>query len=264
MSSDAPPTPPPPEPPPAPPPGPQPAAPVRGTGRLVGGVILVVIAVLALAIGGTLLGLYLGTRDGDGFFEIDENRLATPTRALVSDSVEVDLGDAWFVDNGDLGDLRLAAESRGGGPVFVGIGPTADVRRYLAGVAQQQADFDDGDRGDSTLGARAPARPGSQAFWAASAEGPGRQAAVWPISDGEWSGVVMNADGSPGVDVTAQLGFKTDLGLWVGVIALVVGLIMLSIGVVMLVSRARARARSRQATGPPPAPPAAPPPAPDV
>lgn len=221
-----------------------------------------VIGVLAFAIGGTLLGLHLGTRDDDGFYEIDDNQLVTPTRALVSDSVDVDLGDAWFVDNGDLGDLRLAAESASGGAVFVGIGPTADVRRYLAGVAQQQADFDDGDQGDRTLGPRAPAPPGSQSFWAASAEGTGEQAAVWPISDGEWSGVVMNADGSSGVAVTAQLGFKTDLGLWVGIGALVVGLILLSIGVVMLVSRARARARSRGLRSPPGPPPSAPPPAP--
>ena len=234
------------------PPGPPPAAapsspPVRGTGRLVFGVLLVVIGVLVFAIGGVLVGLHLGTRDDDGFYEIDETQLVTPTRALVSESVDVDLEDATFLDRGDLGDLRLAAESTGGGSVFVGIGPTTDVRRYLLGVAQQQADFDDGDRGDETAGARAPAPPGAQTFWAASAEGTGRQAAVWPISDGEWSGVVMNADGSQGVDVEAQLGFKTDLGLWVGIGALVVGLIVLAIGVLLLVSRARARARSRPA-----------------
>ena len=206
-----------------------------------------VIGVLIFALGGTLLGLHLGTRDDDGFYEIEETQLSTPARALVSDSVEVDLSEASFLDSGDLGDLRLAAESTGGASVFVGIGPTTDVRRYLLGVAQQQADFADGDRGDETPGARAPAPPGSQAFWAASAEGTGRQAAVWPISDGEWSGVIMNADGSQGVDVTAQLGFKTDLGLWVGIGALVFGLILLVIGVLLLVSRARARARSRPA-----------------
>ena len=160
----------------------------------------------------------------------------------------MDLNDASFLDSGDLGDLRLAAESRAGAPVFVGIGPTADVRRYLVGVAQQQADFDDGDLGDQTADTRAPAPPGSQSFWAASAEGAGKQAAVWPIEDGEWSGVVMNADGARGVDVTAQLGFKSDLGLWVGIGALVFGLVVGAIGVVRLVSRSRARARSRSAT----------------
>jgi hypothetical protein len=233
--------------PPGPPPAPPSSPPVRGTGRLVFGVILVVIGVLAFALGGVLVGLHLGTRDDDGFYEIDETQLVTPTRALVSESVDVDLEDATFLDPGDLGDLRLAAESTAGGPVFVGIGPTADVRRYLLGVAQQQADFDDGDRGDATAGTRSPAPPGAQTFWAASAEGSGRQAAVWPISDGEWSGVVMNADGSQGVDVEAQLAFKTDLGLWVGIGALAFGLVIGAIGVALLVSRARAQARARRA-----------------
>ncbi len=224
-------------------------------------VFLLVIGVLVFAVGGVLLGLHLGTRDDDGFYEIGQNRIATPARALVSDSVEVDVGDAWLIDASDLGDLRLAAESARGGEVFVGIGPTADVRRYLAGVAQQQVDFTDGDLDDATIGARAPAPPGSQTFWAASAQGTGEQAAVWTIEDGEWSGVVMNADGAAGVAVTAQLGFKTDLGLWVGIGALVFGLILLGIGVWLLVSRARARARSRGVPGAP-GPPAAPPPPP--
>ena len=225
--------------------------------------MLLVIGVLAFALGGTLLGLHLGTRDDDGFYEIDENRLATPTRALVSDSVEVDLSDAWIVDDSDLGDLRLSAESTGGRAVFVGIGPTADVRRYLAGVAQQRAEFDDGDLGDRTAGVRTPTPPGSQSFWAASAQGTGRQAAVWSVADGEWSGVVMNADAAPGVDVDAQLGFKTDLGLWVGIGALVFGLVVGAIGVALLVSRARARSRGlRGPPAPPPPPPATPPPPP--
>jgi hypothetical protein len=218
--------------------------PVRGTGRLVAGVLLVVLGVLGLGIGGVLLGLHLGARDGDGFYEIHESRIATPTRALVSDSVSVDLRDAWIVDASDLGDLSLGAESRTGGAVFVGIGPTADVRRYLAGVAQQRADFTSGDRGDAAIGARAPAPPGSQTFWAASAQGTGRQTAVWSIANGDWSGVVMNADGAAPVDVTARLGLKTDLGLWVGLGALAFGLIVGGIGTGLLVSRAGARRRS--------------------
>lgn len=234
-------------------PGTPPREPVRGTGRLVGGVILVVIGVLAFVLGAVLLGLHLGARDDDGFYEIHESRLATPTRALVSDSVSVDLRDAWIVDASDLGDLSLAAESRTGRPVFVGIGPTSDVRRYLAGVAQQRADFTSGDREEAAIGGRAPASPGSRRFWAASAQGAGRQTAVWSIADGDWSGVVMNADGSAPVDVTARLGLKTDLGLWVGLPALIVGLVAGGVGTGLLVSRAAARRRSMTtAAGPPP------------
>ena len=124
MSSDEPTAQPqPPQPPEPPPQQPEPRAPIRGTGRLVGGVILVVIGVLAFAIGGVLLGFHLGARDDDGFYEIHDTRLGTPTRALVSDSVKVNLGGASIVEDGVLGGLG-SRQSRAGGAV-VGHGPTA-------------------------------------------------------------------------------------------------------------------------------------------
>jgi hypothetical protein len=137
--------------------------------------------------------------------------------------------------------------------LFVGIGPTADVDGYLNGVGRA---FVPGDTQDARLtevpGGAPPGPPAAQPFWTARSQGTGAQAVSWTPQPGTWSLVVMNADGSAGVAVTAQLGFKTDLALWVGIGALVVGLILLAIGVVLLVSRSRARARSRSGTGPPP------------
>ena len=46
----------------------------------------------------------------------------------------------------------------------------------------------------------ARARPATQRFWDASVQGDGAQALAWDVEDGDWSVVVMNADGSPGVD----------------------------------------------------------------
>jgi hypothetical protein len=237
------------------PPAAAPREPGRGTGRLVGGIVLLVIGLIALAIGGTLVGLHLGLRDDDGFYEIDENALRTPTRALVSESVEVDVDGAWLLDESDLGEIRIQARAATSAPVFVGIGPTADVRRYLAGVDQQETDFDDGDAGAVTSGGRVPAPPASQSFWVASAEGPDRQEVVWSIEDGEWSGVIMRPDAARGVDVTAQLGVRTDLGLWVGIGLLAFGLVLGGVGVALLVSR-------RRRAPPPPPPTASPPPPP--
>jgi hypothetical protein len=240
------------------PPTAAPREPGRGTGRLVGGIVLLVIGLIAIAIGGTLLGLHLGARDDDGFYEIDETDLRTPTRALVSESVEVDVDGAWFFDESDLGDIRIQAQAAGSEPVFVGIGPTADVRRYLAGVAQQETDFDDGDTGAATAGERVPAAPAAQPFWVASAQGADQQEVVWSIEDGEWSGVIMRPDAARGLDVTAQLGVRTDLGLWVGIGLLAFGLILGGIGVALLASRRR-RAPPRSAAPPPPPPPPPPP-----
>jgi hypothetical protein len=53
-----------------------------------------------------------------------------------------------------------------------------------------------------------PARPGLQRFWVASAQGSGTQSLKWDVRDGNWSVVVMNADGSAGVDAGVSAGAK--------------------------------------------------------
>jgi hypothetical protein len=233
-----------------------PQQPRRRTGRLVGGIIALVIGVLGFALGGTLVGLHLGARDDDGFYEIDTNDLRTPTRALVTDSVKIDVSGAWIIDESDLGDVKIEATAARAAPVFVGIGPTAAVRTYLAGVPQQQADLTDGSLGARTPGVRVPAPPAAQRFWVASAQGGGQQAVTWAVRDGEWSAVIMNADAARGVDVSARLAFRSDLVLWVGIPALVIGALLTALGVWLVMS-----SRPRP-TGPAPAAPAAPPPPP--
>ena len=49
-------------------------------------------------------------------------------------------------------------------------------------------------------GQRHPASPEHADIWAASNQGAGTQTVAWEIEDGNWSVVVMNADGSLGVD----------------------------------------------------------------
>jgi hypothetical protein len=100
--------------------------------------------------------------------------------------------------------------------VFVGVARTDDVDRYLRGTAYTtvtdiDADpfgvwFDPSYR-DSTGEAR-PAPPAKRDFWAASASGAGEQSVEWKVRDGDWSVVVMNADGSRGVDTSVSAGAK--------------------------------------------------------
>jgi hypothetical protein len=63
-----------------------------------------------------------------------------------------------------------------------------------------------------------PAPPTKQPIWDASVHGTGTQTLTWDVRDGDWSVVVMNADGSPGVhaDVSAgaRIGFLDEAG-WV-------------------------------------------------
>ena len=113
---------------------------------------------------------------------------------------------------------------------------------YLAGVSHStltevntspfEAEYDD------HAGDRRPVAPADSDIWAASEHGSGKQTLNWEIEDGDWSVVVMNADGSAGVDADistgAELPFLTALGwtaLGSGGFVLVVGIALLVMGI---------------------------------
>jgi len=161
-------------------------------------------------------------RDDQGYFSTDTHRYTATTSALTTEDLDVE-GDVpgWVAGDDDLyGKLRLRVSSRDGEPVFAGIARTTDVERYLAGTAHTkvtdietspfEVSYDDHD------GARRPAAPADERIWATSVEGSGRQTLDWDVREGRWSVVVMNADGSRGVDADVKagvsIGFLEPLG----------------------------------------------------
>jgi hypothetical protein len=182
---------------------------------VVGLAALVLLAVGALSLWGN------GQKDRDGYISTDRERVATTSYALATDDLDIDGGGpSWMLDSGDYGKVRLSAESRDGKPVFVGVAHTSDVERYLGGTAHATVtDFDTSPfkvEKDEHPGGRAPVPPAESSIWAASTHGTGTQRLDWDVADGNWSVVVMNADGSRGVDTTvragAKLGFLQPLG----------------------------------------------------
>jgi hypothetical protein len=170
-----------------------------------------VVAALFMTAGGA--ALYAdGQKDADGWFSTDTAHFATASSALATENLDLDLGgqgDLLF-SGGRAGDARVQATSADGTPLFVGIARTKDVERYLAGTSHAMlTDIDTSPfRADirTANGDAAPADPAAQGFWAASTSGGGTQSLEWEIADGDWSAVVMNADGSAGVDVQASAG----------------------------------------------------------
>ena len=116
------------------------------------------------------------------------------------------------------GGRQLEVASQGDEPVFVGIARTEDVMSYLLGVDHTQVTDVDADpfgRVEASYqrgsGNRRPAAPAQELFLSASTQGRGTQTLDWRVDDGDWSVVVMNADGSRGVAADVSAGAKIPL-----------------------------------------------------
>jgi hypothetical protein len=208
-------------------------------GLIVAGAVAGVVALGALGLGAAALWAD-GEKNDQGYLMTDSERFAAGTRALATDNLDVDLDGAdWLVDSGDLGKVQLEVASEGDEPLFIGIARTEDVTSYLRGVNHTRlTDIDAVPFEASYLresGNRRPAAPAQESFWVVSTQGRGVQALDWRVKDGDWSVVVMNADGSRGVaaDVSAgaKIPFLNELGwsaigvggaLMIGALALIV------------------------------------------
>ena len=100
---------------------------------------------------------------------------------------------------------------------------------------------------DRERGKGRPAAPASQDFWAASAQGNETQTLTWDIADGDWSLVVMNADGSAGVDARVSAGAKLPWLTALGWGTLGAGVLGLAIAGLMTGLAIRSPRASRQA-----------------
>ena len=207
------------------------------------------IAAALLAVGGFALWGD-SQKDADGFLSSGSERFATDTRALVSENLDVDLdGAESILDDGRLGTVRLDVTSDSGEPVFVGIGRTSQVSEYLEGVSR--ATVTDVDFAPFTAdysrqsGARRPSPPAQIGIWTTSAHGAGRQTLTWDVPDGDWSVVVMNADGSPRVEADIRAGAELPILATIGWGGVIGGTILLmgAAGLVVLAVRRGTRPR---------------------
>jgi hypothetical protein len=179
------------------------------------GGIAAFLAVILVAAGAALFWVSDHKTDADGYYTTATHHYSSPTRALTTDGLDVgaDAPD-WLFSSDSFGHVRIDPRSTDAAqPVFVGIGRTRDVDAYLDQVQHDViTDLDtDPFRIDTSrrAGEGRPAAPAAQTFWAASSVD-GR-ALDWKVRSGEWSVVMMNADGSPGVSVDATVGAKVPL-----------------------------------------------------
>jgi len=204
-----------------------------------------VAAVVLLLVGGALTWAGAAQRGEGGFFTTPTARLVTATSALVTD--EIDIGARRpanpSFDVGDLARVRIRATSdRPDDAIFIGIGPSRQVDEYLRGTTYDEMasygvnPFEVTYRRSSGRGR--PAQAEAQHFWVASTTGTGGRSLEWDKRGGAWTAVAMNADGHPGIDLTADLGLRFGFLLPLG-IGLLAGGVLLAAATTTVGRRAR-------------------------
>jgi hypothetical protein len=238
----------------------------RSGGRIasiVAGGVAAILAVGFIAAGALLLWGD-SQKDNQGYLSTGKDRYAASTYALASDNLDVDLdGAGWIMDRDDLGNVRLSVESSADKPVFVGVAPTSDVSDYLRSTAYTSVTDVDYSPFEASYrehgGDRRPALPADQDIWTTSAQGSGTQTVAWDLEDGDWSIVVMNADGSRGVNTEISAGAKVPFLGTLGWVSLGGALVLLIASVALVYLGVRTpRPPTAQTVTPQPSPVASP------
>ena len=216
---------------------------------LVFGIIFLVGAVFMLIAGGGLVWANGALTDNEGFFSTETSRFGSDGYAIVSEPVDMDwdavCGMGWACRPGNLVTFKVEGENRDASKgIFIGIAEESDVEEYLDDVeydeiVQWQADdFELNVEYATQDGTAVPAPPASQ-DWAASVHGTGTRTLEWEPQSGNWVLVVMNEDGSAGVDVNGAVGAKVPWVFRAGVGLLIAGVVVLVVGIIMVCFAAR-------------------------
>lgn len=208
-------------------------------GRVVSLVLgsLLVVGAFGLASGGAaLVAADQMARDADGFLTSPQDRLASDGFAITSEDAHLHTdGTLERLPDAVIGDVRLNFEQVGGTELFVGIAPAADVRAYLADVQHDKlVEVRDGDPVYRSSTGGAPATPPTeQTFWVAEATGNDPEL-TWTLEEGDWTAVVMNADGSAAIAADVSAGAEVPvLATVIAVLFVLAGLVLL-LGVVLI------------------------------
>ena len=232
----------------APPTHPQPEPTRWGAGRVLALVLGSILALTSLGLltgGGALLVVDGVARDDDGYLMSSSKTLTSPGYAVVSESVELAQGTGVTIPPERwLGSLKVEVTAPSATTTFVGVARSRDVTAYLAGVAHSTV-IDPNTEGRTTYsfapGDAPSVPPTSKNIWVASRQGTGLQTITWSPDVGDWTLVVMNAEGTSPVVADVAVGATAPILDNVAIGLLVAGAVLLLVSGAILVAAVRRR-----------------------
>ena len=205
---------------------------------------LVALGAALIVSGGVLVaggGALVAVVGPDGTLSSGDTTLTSTTSALVTSQGDIDARGAEILTDPSL-ELKVRSSDK---PVFVGVGPADEVDRYLAGASiEKVTDFELNPFGMTTDvrdGATHPGSPLDETFWVAQSTGSASAETTWDVQDGHYRVVVMNADGSPGIQVEGDFGLHVPRVVDIGAGLLAGGLVLVPVGVALVVVGLRTR-----------------------
>ncbi len=213
------------------------------------GIIGLLISVYFLVGGGICLLSNSTTKDSEGFFSTWIIQIKRDSYAIVlgPDCIDiyggrekVDLTTPFGVrEMVGLTTFKVEGSiNNSPNQIFIGVAREADIDAYLSGVEYDEitglcllpsrANY------QNHTGSIVPGGPTSQAFWAESTCGAGTHNLTWEPEPDRHSLVLMNEDGSAGLDIHLVVGTEFALLFIVGAGNLMVGVVVLLLGLIML------------------------------
>lgn len=207
---------------------------------LIFGVLVVVVGVGLAAAGGGALWANGALTDDEGYITTKTIRIDKDSHAIVSAPTDIEVGSWGVWDWGDLATFKIEGSNDDSSKnIFMGVAEESDLEDYFSDVNYDEViELEiDPDRLEyrNRPGTSEPAAPTTQEFWLESVHGPETQILKWELQPGAWSLVLMNGDGSAGVDASVVLGVKIPWLFGVGVGLLLGGIVALLLGAFMIV-----------------------------
>ena len=211
---------------------------------LVFGVIILLMSFGLVAGGSTLLWVDARHVDNEGFLTSDTLHIVRNSSAVVMGPMELDeVALRVFRTIGVITIFKVDGTNNDPSKqIFMGVADQGDLENYLDNVAHDEMNLvNRGWRLDfnkvsyaSHAGASLPSNPTSKTIWAVSTVGTGSKTLEWQTEAGNNSIVIMNGDGSKGLDLNVIFKAKIPSIVGYGVGSLVTGIVLLIVGGLMV------------------------------
>jgi len=236
---------------------PQIIKPARTTNRatkiaaLVIGAIMLLVSFGLLVGGGALYYVNTSLTDSQGFISSTPQDFTSASYAIASQGVSMNLGMAtdlglWKTWMTDLIKVRITALSNNPSEnVFIGVVKESDAQTYLNNVSYDEI-VKLNINPSKTLDVQymphqgtAPTVPLSKTFWVLSAHGTGTQTLQWTPRNGTYRIILMNEDGSAGINHNVSLAAQIPLLSTISIALLIAGIVGLVAGSIIVYYGAR-------------------------